>query len=117
MSDEEHMADARSADLGEFRIGGPVAARDIVRVTFDGRDLAAIDGEPVAATLLAHGLRAFRTMPESASPRGLFCGVGRCVDCLLTIDGEPNARACVTPVRDGMTIESQRGLGEWKARG
>ena len=40
--------------------------------------------------------------------------MGVCQDCLVTVDGRPNVRACVTPVRDGMRVESQRGLGDWR---
>src|SRR5439155_11232919 len=40
-------------------------------------------------------------------PRGYFCGTGKCANCLVRVDGVPNARACVTPVRDGMKVETQ----------
>src|ERR671914_2681245 len=105
--------------LGSRRIDahpilGPAPARPVARVTIDGRELAGYAGEPVAALLLAHEVVVFRTQPDSDAPRGLFCGVGRCSDCLMTIDGEPNVRACLTPVHDGMTIETQRGLGAWQ---
>ncbi|HEX5166855.1 MAG TPA: (2Fe-2S)-binding protein, partial [Thermomicrobiales bacterium] len=73
--------------------------------------------EPIAAALLAHGVVAGRTMPETDAPRGYFCGVGRCPDCSMIVDGELNVRTCVTPVRDGMAIETQHGLGSWKVGG
>lgn len=94
---------------------GDATTGAVARVTCDGRELAGVAGEPIAAALIAHGVRVFHTLPESGGPRGLFCGVGRCVDCLMTVDGEPNVRACVTPLRDGMRIVTQRGLGEWEA--
>ncbi|MHB8947330.1 MAG: (2Fe-2S)-binding protein, partial [Bacillota bacterium] len=47
-------------------------------------------------------------------PRGLFCAIGRCTDCVMTVDGVPNVRTCVTPVREGLRVETQRGLGEWR---
>ncbi len=46
-------------------------------------------------------------------PRGLFCAIGRCTDCVMTVDGVPNVRTCVTLVEGGMSIETQRGLGKW----
>jgi predicted molibdopterin-dependent oxidoreductase YjgC len=87
-----------------------------VRVLFDGEPLQALAGESIATALRAHGITVFRTMPETRSPRALFCGVGRCPDCTMTVDGALNVRACVAPVRDGMVIETQHELGTWKVR-
>jgi len=75
-----------------------------VTVTFAGRTLQARDGQSVAAALTAAGVRSWRTTRRGARPRGLFCGIGACFDCLLTIDGRPAQRACLVPVRDGMTL-------------
>ena len=94
---------------------GPLPATKTVRVTFDGQTLAARAGEPIAAALLAAGVRVFRTMPGAGEARGGYCMVGRCADCLMTVDGELNVRACITPVRDGMRIATQHGLGDWAA--
>ncbi|MDI3340491.1 MAG: (2Fe-2S)-binding protein [Sphaerobacter sp.] len=85
-----------------------------VTIFVDGRPIPARAGEPIAAALLASGIRVCRTMPRSRQPRGVFCGVGRCTDCAMTVDGEPNVRTCVTPVRDGQRIVTQRGLGAWE---
>ena len=87
-----------------------------VKITFDGEPLVAFAGETISAALLANGISVGRTLPETDSPRGYFCGTGRCPDCSLTVDGELNVRACVTPVRAGMQIETQLGFGIWKAR-
>jgi len=81
----------------------------------DGRPLAAHDGESVAAALLASGLRFTRWTARTGEPRGYFCGMGICQDCLVTVDGSPNVRACMTPVREGLRVETQRGLGQWGA--
>lgn len=80
----------------------------------DGRALVGIEGEPIAMLLLAHGIIASRTMPASAGSRGYFCGVGRCSDCAMTVDGELNVMTCVTPLRDGMVIATQKGHGSWE---
>jgi predicted molibdopterin-dependent oxidoreductase YjgC len=82
-------------------------------IVVDGNKVAAITGEPIAAALLAAGIRKFRVTPRFGSPRGLFCGIGRCTDCVMTVDGQPNVRTCVTPVKDGMVVETQSGLGKW----
>lgn len=82
-------------------------------IVVDGNKVAAITGEPIAAALLAAGIRKFRVTPRFGSPRGLFCGIGRCTDCVMTVDSQPNVRTCVTPVKDGMIVETQAGLGKW----
>jgi predicted molibdopterin-dependent oxidoreductase YjgC len=86
-----------------------------ITIFFDGRELPAKRGEPIAAALLAAGVRVFRTTPRRGYPRGIYCGIGRCTDCVMVVDGEPNVRTCVTPVRPGMRVETQRGLGNWDA--
>jgi hypothetical protein len=58
----------------------------------------------VAAALTAAGVRSWRSTRRGQRPRGLFCGIGACYDCLLTIDGRPAQRACLVPVRDGMIL-------------
>jgi len=82
-----------------------------VTLYLDGKPLPAFDGELVAAALLAAGKRVLRRSEKRNEPRGVFCAIGRCTDCAMTVDGRPNVRTCVTPVRDGMRIETQRGLG------
>lgn len=77
-----------------------------VRVRLDNEWVTAYEGETVATALLATGRRVFRHTPEG-HPRGVFCGIGLCYDCLVTIDGGENMRACVTPVRDGMEVRTR----------
>jgi glycine/D-amino acid oxidase-like deaminating enzyme len=76
-----------------------------VGITFDGRPLSALPGETVAAALSAAGILAYRRT-ASGAPRGLWCGMGACFDCLVTIDGRANQRACLAKVAPGMVVES-----------
>ena len=69
-------------------------------------------GETVAAVLLAAGYRKFRNSDKEGAHRGIFCGMGVCYDCLVTVDGVPNVRACVTQVRNGMRIETGGAPGD-----
>jgi predicted molibdopterin-dependent oxidoreductase YjgC len=78
-------------------------------LTLDGRTVNAYEGETVAAVLLAEGHVATRTT-RHGSPRGVYCGMGVCFDCLVVVDGVPNTRACVTWVREGMRVARQDGL-------
>lgn len=75
-----------------------------VRITFDGGPVAAFEGETVAAALLAADARATRRTRRGGRPRGLFCAIGACHDCLVRVDGSGPVRACLTPVRDGMAV-------------
>ena len=79
-------------------------------VSLDGRPVPASPGESVGAALTNAGIRSWRTTRGRGGPRGLFCGIGVCYDCLLTVDGRPNQRACLVPVRPGMRLET--GAGE-----
>jgi predicted molibdopterin-dependent oxidoreductase YjgC len=83
-------------------------------IFYNGREIPAKSGEPIAAALLAAGVRVFRETARRGYPRGIFCGIGRCTDCVMVVDGRPNVRTCVTPVRQGMKIETQKGLGNWR---
>ena len=80
-----------------------------VEVVVDGEPVEAYDGETVAAVLLARGEIATRRT-VSGAPRGIFCGMVVCFECLVVVDGVPNTRACMTWVRDGMRVERQDGL-------
>jgi len=84
-----------------------------IKIIVDGEPLRAFPGESVAAALLAHGKRALRETTRNGEPRGVYCGIGVCFDCAMTIDGQPNVRACQTKVRAGMRVESQSGDGIW----
>ena len=91
------------------------AAAPALTIVVDGARVAAREGESVAAALLASGRLATRTTPVSGAARGPWCLMGACFDCLCIIDGEPSRQACLVAVRDGMTVETQRGargLGE-----
>ena len=87
-------------------VGGGLERGSRVRVTIDGRSTLAHLGESVAAVMLAEGMAAARVTRRGA-PRGLYCGMGVCFECLVKVDGVPNTRACMTWVRDGMVIERQ----------
>jgi glycine/D-amino acid oxidase-like deaminating enzyme len=78
---------------------------EAVRITFDGTEIEALPGETVAAALAAADIVAVRET-RSHAPRGPFCGMGVCFDCLVTIDGRPSQRACLTKVAAGMDVRS-----------
>lgn len=78
---------------------------DPITITINGSPVEAYPGESIAAVLLATGRRAFRRTPANDLPRGFFCGMGICFDCLITLDGVPNVRSCMAEVRPGCVVE------------
>lgn len=75
-----------------------------VDITIDATRYAAREGDSVAAALLAAGVDVFRATAGSGAPRGPYCLMGACFDCLVEIDGRANRRACMTRVAPGMRI-------------
>ncbi|RIQ22525.1 (2Fe-2S)-binding protein [Jiangella rhizosphaerae] len=78
---------------------------------FDGRHVPFADGQTVGAALVAAGVRSWRTTRREGRPRGVFCGIGVCFDCLVTIDDVPNQRACLAPATADSIVRSQEGDG------
>ncbi len=97
----------------DSRMTAPSERGRALSILMDGRQLVAYEGESIAAALVASGVKITRWTARAGEPRGYFCGMGVCQDCLVTMDGLPNVRACMTPVRDGLRVETQRGLGDW----
>jgi predicted molibdopterin-dependent oxidoreductase YjgC len=97
------------SDSLRLPLGPELARGPALEVLIEGRPVTAYPGETVATVLLAAGHLAMRTTLDG-SPRGVFCGMGVCFDCLVYVDGRPNTRACMTFVRAGMRIARQNGL-------
>ena len=72
----------------------------------DGDAHISYEGENVAAAMLANSKRKFRLSPKNKEPRGFYCGMGSCFECIVTIDGVANVRACMTQVKEGMKVET-----------
>jgi D-hydroxyproline dehydrogenase subunit alpha len=79
--------------------------------TFDGAEIPFVPGQSIAAALLAADVRVTR-ITRGSRPRGLFCGIGVCFDCLLTVNGQPNVRSCLQPARAGDLVQTQQGAGD-----
>ena len=90
--------------LKTFQKGRPVTFR------FDGRELRGYEGEPIAMALKANGVMIHRYTTKHSEPRGIFCAIGRCTDCVMVVDGKPNVRTCVALLKEGMEVETQYGV-------
>ncbi|MBR3391584.1 MAG: (2Fe-2S)-binding protein [Firmicutes bacterium] len=80
-----------------------------VSFTFEGKTMEGYAGEPIAAALHAAGVR--ELLEHRGRPRGFFCAIGNCSSCLMEVDGVPNVRVCVEPLREGMQVRLQKGNG------
>ena len=79
--------------------------------SFDDRPVSYVEGQTVGAALWADGVRSWRRTRVAGRPRGLFCGIGVCFDCLVEVDGRPDQRACLVPPRPGAGVRTQEGAG------
>jgi sarcosine oxidase subunit alpha len=99
----------QSRRVKDHPVLGPEAGRDVVTITLNGEPLTAHAGEVLAATLMAHGIRTLRTSDRDRAPRGVYCAIGHCFECQVTVDGRSGVRACLTPVREGMRVTTGQG--------
>jgi sarcosine oxidase, subunit alpha len=76
-----------------------------VRFTFDGATVEGLEGDTIGSALFAAGRRTFSRSFKYHRRRGLLCVAGQCPNCICAVDGAPGARACVEPIREGMTVE------------
>jgi len=79
--------------------------------TFEGRMIDAYPGQSVAAAILSQGEGILRQTRNSEKPRGVFCGIGICFDCLVVVDGIPNQRSCLLEAHPDLRVEIQHGSG------
>ena len=93
---------------------GDLEEKKMVTIIVDGKEIPAVEGEPILSALLASDIKVANISPKHHEPRGYFCGIGRCTNCVMTVNGDPNVRTCVTPVEAGMVVETQDGLGKWE---
>ncbi len=82
----------------------------IVTFTYDGKTMNGYEDEPIAAALKAAGVMIHRYTRKLHKPRGIFCAIGRCTDCVMIVDGRPNIRTCITPLKEGMVVQTQYGV-------
>ena len=90
--------------MGDARLPGAATRGERVQITFDGEVVDAYEGETVAVALWAHGTRSVRKSTAHAAPRGIYCNMGICYECLVRVDGRA-VRSCMTLVRDGLRVE------------
>ena len=82
-----------------------------IEFRFDGEPVIAVPGQSVGAALIAAGHRSWRRTRFDDAPRGIFCGIGICFDCLVTVNGRSSRRACLVEAHPGDVVTTQQGAG------
>lgn len=90
---------------GSFRLN-TLEEKQKIEFYFNNEKLIGYDGEPIAASLLANGIKTIRDCNITGEGRGIFCGIGHCYECRAEVDGVPNVRTCLTPNREGARVLS-----------
>ena len=78
---------------------------------FEGSRMSGFGGDTIGSALYAAGQRVFSRSFKYHRPRGLLCCSGACPNCMMRVDGVPNVRVCVEPLREGARVEAQNVLG------
>jgi sarcosine oxidase subunit alpha len=102
----------RRLKVNGLRIKDAVSRGKRFEFTFDGEPVQAYAGETIATALVAANKLILNTSEKQSHPRGVFCGIGLCFGCLVTVNGTPNVRACQTDAGPRMVVESQHGNGK-----
>lgn len=83
-----------------------------INFIYNGQGVYGFKGETIAAALHALGVKKLSHSKKEGRARGFFCAIGNCSSCLMKVNGVSNVRVCITPLEEGMTVETQIGRGE-----
>lgn len=103
-----------SRNPSSLRVSRGIEREPPFTFTMDGAEVVAFPGETIAAALLAADVRTLRITEKTEGRRGIFCGMGICFDCLVTVDDKPHLRACLTRAEAGARVVTQDEAG-WRA--
>lgn len=84
-----------------------------IKFILDGKEFEGYEGEPIAAAIVAAGVKVLSRSIKYHRSRGFFCAIGKCSSCLMKVNGIPNVRTCVSKLEEGMKIEIQEGKGDF----
>jgi sarcosine oxidase subunit alpha len=90
----------------EHPVLGKMDEHKKVTFTYNGKVYEGYENDTIASALLAHGIRTLRHHEESGNARGIYCNIGHCMECRVTVNDTSNIRACLTPIQDNMVVES-----------
>jgi len=78
---------------------------DLIQLRVNGNTVSVAMGTVVAAAIAQAGLTRFRRS-VSGEARGPLCGMGICMECRVTINGQTHCRSCLTLCADGMEVRT-----------
>ncbi|AOV08653.1 hypothetical protein BI350_14650 [Sporosarcina ureilytica] len=85
---------------------GRLENKKTVTFTFDGQTFEGYEGDTIASALLANGIRQLRVHEETGEPRAIYCNIGHCFECRVTVNETDTVRACMTPIQNDLKVES-----------
>ncbi len=94
-----------SEETGAKRLNSSIKRGEQIEFYFDGQPLKAFKGETIAAALMASGHTVARTI--DSQPLGVYCNIGVCHSCLMTVNGVKSVRTCRAQVTEGCKVETQ----------
>ncbi len=100
----------RNNRIEDHPVLGKLSDKKQITFTFDGNEYIGRVGDTVASALLANGIRTLRVHEESKRPRSIYCNIGHCYECRVTVDNHRGVRACLQPITEGMVVDSGKGL-------
>ena len=81
---------------------------------YNGKPLKGLEGDTVASALHAAGVKKLSESIHLKRPRGFYCAIGNCASCNMVVDGVPNVRTCITPLKENMDVRNQVGKGHYE---
>ncbi|MDT8862922.1 (2Fe-2S)-binding protein [Alkalihalobacillus sp. MEB130] len=107
----------KSMRVEHHPILGDMEKQQRVTIYFDNQPYEAYKGDTIASALLASGVRTLRVHEDKETPRGIYCNIGHCFECRVTVNGVNTVRACVTSVEENMVIESGKSFATSSQKG
>ncbi len=83
-----------------------------IKFYFNGEEMYGYESDTIASALHAQDIRVLGESIFKHRPRGFYCAIGNCSSCFMIVNGEPNVRTCVVPLKEGMKVELQKGKGK-----
>ncbi len=85
---------------------------ETIEFSYNGKKLRGVEGDTIASALHASGIKKLSESIHLKRPRGFYCAIGNCASCNMVVDGVPNVRTCITPLKPGMVVNNQVGKGK-----
>ena len=85
-----------------------------ITFVYNGNEMIGYEGDTIASALHAQGVKKLSESLHLKRPRGFYCAIGNCASCNMTVDGVPNVRTCIVPLKEGMNIQTQVGKGRFQ---